>query len=333
MKIFYPRHHNLHNPTKDYSDGFPPFDFMEIDKRLELLLDGLKEADGKCVVEVVEDCIKDEALLELHKREYIAFLDALSNELEDGEEYIPSIFGKSLEKAPIRFQGGMFTREIGTPIQKQTPKAARNSAKTTVKAMECLLNNDERFVFALTRPPGHHAMPAMYGGYSFFNNGVLAAKYAYKLGYRPLILDIDYHIGDGTAEFAKEGWFEYFSLHIDPWRNFPYLDADITFASNVHLWHLPHKTDANRYLATLQEALAKINETNFDVMLLSLGFDILQSDYCQDEFIHIDPHHFEQIASMISTKVDKKILIVLEGGYDLPNLQESAKRFMKGLQL
>ncbi len=331
MKVFYPQYQALHNPTKDYSDGFPPFDFMEISKRLELLLEGVREACEEVAVENVETFIDDETLLELHTKEYVVFLETLCAELDEEEEYIPSIFGKRLEGGPVRFQGGMYTREIGTPIQKNTPKAARNSAMTTITALEYLLGGNDRFAFALTRPPGHHAMPSMYGGYSFFNNVVLAAKQATKRGLRPLVLDIDYHIGDGTAEFAKQGWFEYVSLHIDPWKNFPYLDADATFSSNVHLWHLEHKTSAKEYLGKLEEALEHIAKMNYDVMLLSLGFDILQSDYCQDEFIHIDTHHFEEIASLIAKKVDKKVLVVLEGGYDLPNLKESAYRFFKGL--
>lgn len=50
------------------------------------------------------------------------------------------------------------------------------------------------------RPPGHHAQDALCGGYCFFNNAAIAAKYLLEdRGSGALaILDVDYHHGNGS---------------------------------------------------------------------------------------------------------------------------------------
>src|SRR5690606_39528243 len=56
-----------------------------------------------------------------------------------------------------------------------------------------------RAVFALCRPPGHHAAADYYGGYCFLNNAAIAAQAWRDKGAAKLaVLDVDYHHGNGT---------------------------------------------------------------------------------------------------------------------------------------
>ncbi len=64
----------------------------------------------------------------------------------------------------------------------------------------------------VSRPPGHHAQDALCGGYCYFNNAAIAARYL--LEYRDsgalAILDIDYHHGNGSRwpMFGLESRFD-----------------------------------------------------------------------------------------------------------------------------
>ncbi len=48
-------------------------------------------------------------------------------------------------------------------------------------------------VFALCRPPGHHANSNLCSGYCFLNNVAISAKIFTKDNKKVVILDIDYH--------------------------------------------------------------------------------------------------------------------------------------------
>ncbi len=328
MDLFYPVLHGEHAPTKDYSDGFPPFDFMEVGKRLDLILEGIGSVEP-IVRHDVEGTIDRAYLERLHRSDYLEFLEELCGDLAPGEEYIPSIFRDRLERAPLRFRGGMYCSEIGTPLMRGTWRAAENSAQTVLEATEWMMRRGCD-VWAMTRPPGHHAHVARYGGYSFLNNAAVAVVRMKEAGYRAVVLDIDYHIGDGTVEFSEKLGFSYYSLHIDPWRNYPYFSSDTKFPESARLIHLPHETTAVEYLNALKRLLKEIATERYDYLILSLGFDILASDYCQDEFILIENRHMEEIAREIRRSTEKPVLIALEGGYDQPNLAEAGRYFMKG---
>ena len=55
-------------------------------------------------------------------------------------------------------------------------------------------------LFAVIRPPGHHASPEGYWGFCYFNNIAIAVKKTIKTTdiQNALILDFDLHFGDGS---------------------------------------------------------------------------------------------------------------------------------------
>jgi acetoin utilization deacetylase AcuC-like enzyme len=73
------------------------------------------------------------------------------------------------------------------------------AAGTTLAAADAVLAGDSPIAYALVRPPGHHAGPAVADGYCFFNNAALAAERARATGAeRVAIVDWDVHHGNGT---------------------------------------------------------------------------------------------------------------------------------------
>ncbi len=329
MKFFYPCLNELHNPKYDYSDGLPPFEYIESVPRMRAIMDGVYKHVQDEQIEKVDGLI-DESYLQVHDSKYIEFLKQICEDLEENEDFIPSMFRDDLSDAPLRFQAGMYSKEIGTPLQKGTFKSASNSAKTAIEAAKYLLQNNKN-VFALTRPPGHHSGVQSYGGYGFFNNAFLSAHFLREHGLKPVMLDVDYHIGDGSVELCEKYGVEYFSLHIDPWNNYPYLSKNMSFAKNIHLSHLKHEISSCEYFDILEQNLKQIKALRTDVLVLSLGFDTLQSDFCQDQQISLAPKDFLRMARMIKA-LDIRLIICLEGGYDKQNLSDAMDYFLQGIK-
>ena len=83
-------------------------------------------------------------------------------------------------------------------------------------AVDAVCSREVSNAFCAVRPPGHHASCRGEHGFCFYNNVAIAARYAqeeYKLA-RILIVDWDYHHGDGTEwAFYDDPTVLVFSTH------------------------------------------------------------------------------------------------------------------------
>jgi acetoin utilization deacetylase AcuC-like enzyme len=79
------------------------------------------------------------------------------------------------------------------------------AAGTTLAAADAVISDDVAVAYALVRPPGHHAGPAVADGYCFFNNVALAAERFRSAGAeRVAVVDWDVHHGNGTQSCFYE---------------------------------------------------------------------------------------------------------------------------------
>jgi acetoin utilization deacetylase AcuC-like enzyme len=120
----------------------------------------------------------------------------------------------------------------------------------------------------------HHAFRGEGAGYCIFNDLAVCAEVALqqKNINRILILDLDVHQGDGTAEiFAGDERVYTVSLHGE--NNFPFRkkrsDLDIGF---------PDVTEDEEYLDSLDRVLEKLAMDEFDLIFFQAGVDGLASD-------------------------------------------------------
>ena len=121
----------------------------------------------------------------------------------------------------------------------------------------------------------HHAYSDRGEGFCMLNDQAVAAAYLLEKGkaQRVLIIDLDVHQGNGTAEiFAQRPAVFTFSMHAQ--GNYPFVkeqsDKDIA---------LPDGTDDAAYIAQLREVLPYLFETHRpDFVFYQSGVDVLGSD-------------------------------------------------------
>jgi acetoin utilization deacetylase AcuC-like enzyme len=178
--------------------------------------------------------------------------------------YVERLKGLKLNKAEIR--------KIGFPISKQLIDRefiiAGGTLSGSLKALE--------YGIAFNIAGGtHHAFSTHGEAFCLLNDQAIAAQYLLEkeLAKKILIIDLDVHQGNGTAEiFQKEDRVFTFSMHGK--KNYPFKkeQSDLDIA-------LEDKTNDKIYIEMLQEALPKLlKSVKPDFIFYLSGVDVLESD-------------------------------------------------------
>ncbi|MBA5779174.1 histone deacetylase [Stappia sp. F7233] len=163
-------------------------------------------------------------------------------------------------------------REIGLPITEQVAMRARCAvAGTVLTAMLAL----EHGIACNTAGGSHHARKGHGAGFCVFNDVAVAIRVLQADGTidRALVIDLDVHQGDGTAEiFAGDPSVFTFSMHAA--RNYPVrkVPSSLDIA-------LPDRTGDETYLEALGEALPDIlKRFRPDIVFFNAGVDPHEED-------------------------------------------------------
>lgn len=238
---------------------------------------------------------------------------------------------------PERIDGqmGYYSFDAGTPITAGTWTAARSSADVALTAAKLLAEGTEPAVFALCRPPGHHAAADLYGGYCFLNNAAIAAQFLIDGGAeRVAVLDVDYHHGNGTqAIFYDRPDVLFLSLHGDPRDEFPFflgwadeLGAGAGEGYNKN-YPLPGGTGFPDWAKALEDACARLADYAPDVLLVSLGVDTYEADPISKFKLRSDD--FTTYGDRIA-KLRLPTLFVMEGGYAVEQIGINTVNVLQG---
>ena len=259
--------HRAHDPPYEVNYGEVVRPVYERVERAERIRDALAAA-GHPLVEPAPHGI--EPLLAVHEPGLLRFLEqGWAAWRADGgpEVLIPDSFPiPRLARGGGRDLGGgvgrpgWFCFDTATPMVAGSFTAALAAADAALTAAD-LVAAGAPAVYALCRPPGHHAGPGYYGGFCFLNNAAIAARSLHRLG-RVAIVDVDFHHGNGTQDvFWEDPEVLYVSLHGDPAGHYPHFTgaADETgggagAGTNRNL-PLPDGTGDDEYLASLGEAM------------------------------------------------------------------------------
>jgi acetoin utilization deacetylase AcuC-like enzyme len=273
-------------------------------------------------------------LAAVHSAEYLHFLGTIHARWQRiegaGDEVIPNIHPAArtdgYPKSAVG-QAGYHQADTACPVGAHTWDSAYWSAQTTVTAADLLLGG-ERAVYALARPPGHHAYADLAGGFCFLNNSAIAAERLRRAGRRPAVLDVDVHHGNGTQGiFYARGDVLTISIHAHPERFYPFFwgypqerGEGEGRGANFNI-ALERGTGDADYLRALDAALDRIAAFGCDALVVALGLDAHVNDPFQG--LAVTTEGFRRIARAIAG-AGLPTLWVQEGGYvsdDLgPNL-------------
>jgi acetoin utilization deacetylase AcuC-like enzyme len=277
----------------------------------------------------------------VHDAGLVAFLRAASAQGQaEGERatpLFPTFFPPpGQRRRPDSFEGqkGYYCVDMEVPIDGTTWLAALAAAHCAWSGAQ-RLRAGEPAVYALCRPPGHHAGPDFMGGYCYLNNAAVAARALCEDGERVAVLDVDYHHGNGTqAVFYSDPGVCYASLHIDPHVAYPYYagyaDETGVGAGQGTNWNvpLPPGTTEERYLSALEPLLERVARYDPRWLVVSAGFDTYVDDPLSA--FRVTTAGFARIGARIHA-LDKPTLVVQEGGYYLPHLGQNVVALLSAL--
>jgi acetoin utilization deacetylase AcuC-like enzyme len=213
-----------------------------------------------------------------------------------------------------------------TAIDASSLAVARRAAGGALSAMEAAVAG-ERPAFALVRPPGHHAEPARGMGFCVFGNAAVAARaFVDAHGGRALVVDFDYHHGNGTQAAAGNG-VSFVSTHAYPAYPGTGGPSEQRFdpaGAIVNLPLPPHRYGTEAFIATWQHLLPAVAaRVRPDLIVVSAGYDFAAGDPVGD--LGVDaPLAARALANLIAevaaTYARGRVAYSLEGGYDVETL-------------
>ncbi len=335
MKVIEKYNDSLHNPYWKFQLGRESYEVKDTPRRVAAIKEALG-ADDRFEA-VVAEKFPDRLIAGIHP--YHDFIRTISESLaSDTEEIYPDLFPGDGARLPKRIDsplwGGIWCTDAVTPIMRKTYEVARASAETALTGAKLLVEGNERAVYSLCRPSGHHAGPRVFGGYCYFNNVATAAEYLLPRG-RVAILDIDYHHGNGTQEFFEEQKFIFTgSIHGDPEVEYPYFwgYADETGrgqgeGANLNL-PLPLGSGGKAYLSAVDGFLDAAKAFSPRFLIIAAGFDTYREDPIGGFKLDFDDYR-EIGRRLISLGVPT--LICQEGGYNVEALGRCVHAFLDGV--
>jgi len=224
-----------------------------------------------------------------------------------------------------------------TTMSMGTWEAALRGVGGAVRAVDEVLGGQVTNAFVATRPPGHHAERDRAMGFCFFNNAAIAARHAIEAHglERVAIIDWDVHHGNGTQNiFWNDPTVLYCSTHEAPL--FPHTGDMGERGEHGNIVNIPLTPGTNgrtyREIFDLM-VLPRVDSFKPELVIISAGFDAHWRDPLAN--INLTESDFawatRRLLDLADRRSRRRVVSVLEGGYDLDALQRSTAAHVEAL--
>ena len=291
LVLFYPENHTAH-----VEHGHP-----ERPERVEVIRQSLEDHgwwDAFPHLEPIKPAI--EVLMAIHTLEYLRILE---RECAQGRHI-----------------------DMETYTTTASWQLALNAAGGAMAVAESVWHGEAKSGFALCRPPGHHATPNRAMGFCLLNNAALAAEYLFQTQnvQKLAIIDLDLHHGNGTQDiFWERGELLYISTHQSPLYpgtgSLQEVGIGAGEGANAN-FPMPPMTGDIGFQTVMEEAiLPLLSQFKPEMLLISYGFDPHWRDPLGNLLLSAAGYGslIRSLSEWAGQNCEGKIMLILEGGYDL----------------
>jgi len=231
---------------------------------------------------------------------------------------------------------GIAVVDADTSASPKSWEVVRHVCGAALDAVDSVFSKETDNAFISMRPPGHHAEKTTAMGFCLVNHIAIAARYAQREhgAERVAIVDFDVHHGNGTQDiFYDDPSVLFASTHQMPL--YPGSGAlKETGAGNIFNAPLSNGDDGSPFKQAFRERiLPALDNFRPDLVMISAGFDAHYRDPLAGLNLVADDFDWVtgKLMEVADASCDGRVVSLLEGGYDLQGLAESASAHVNRL--
>ncbi len=245
-------------------------------------------------------------------------------------EYVRAMLAVEVEP------GQRVALDADTIMSAGSREAALRAAGGAVMAVDAVMEGWAKQVFVAARPPGHHAERDRPMGFCLFANAAIAARHAQKRWglSRVAVVDFDVHHGNGTQDiFQDDPTLFYGSSHQFPCYPGTGAAEERGVGNIVNAPLAPGSGTAAFREAWEVLLLPALERFAPELLVISAGFDAHKADPLAQ--LRLEAADFAWLTGRLMDVArghcQGRVVSLLEGGYDLDALAESAAAHVRAL--